>query len=90
MTENRTALDELISSLKQQRDQINVRIHLAGMEVKDEYERLSRKIEELSDHYEPVKDAVSDSSDNVISALKLAGEEMKKGLSRIWTAVKET
>ena len=84
MSEEKSNLEEIISSLKQERDQIRVRLHLAGMEAKDEYERLSSKTEELLAQYEPLKDAVGETSENVLSALSLAAEEMKSGFSKIW------
>ena len=84
MSEQKTTLEEIISSLKQERDQIRVRLHLAGMEAKDEYERLSSKTEELLAQYEPLKHAVDETSENVFSALSLAAGEMKNGFSKIW------
>ena len=84
MSEEKSNLEEIISSLKQERDQIRVRLHLAGMEAKDEYERLSSKTEELLAQYEPVKDAMGETSDNVLSALSLAADEMKTGFIKIW------
>lgn len=77
-------LEELISTLKQKRDEMRVKMNLAGRETKQEYDRLSDRINELMKQYEPTKDAASESADKVFSALKLAGEEMKNGLDRIW------
>ena len=83
MSTDKSNLDELISALKQDRDELRLRIHLAGMEGKEEYARLSTKIDELTAQYEPVKDAVADTAGNVFSALMLAAGEMKTGFSRI-------
>lgn len=80
-------LEEVISTLKQQRDEIRLRLHLAEMEAKKEYDRLSGKIDELSTQYEPVRTAAAESADNVVAALKLAADELKKGLSRIKDAI---
>ena len=89
MSTQRTALEELITSLKQERDELKLKIHLAGMEGKEEYERLSGKIDELTDHYEPVKDAVQESASNVFSAFLLAAGEMKNGFRRVRKAITE-
>jgi hypothetical protein len=83
MTSDKSSLEELISALKQERDELRVRIHLAGMEGKEEYARLSTKIDELTAQYEPMKDALADTAGNVFSALMLAAGEMKTGFSRI-------
>ncbi len=89
MSDDRGSLDSLISTLKQERDALKVKMHLAGMEAKDEYERLSSKIDELSTQYDPVKQAVSETADSVIAALSLAAGEMKSGIKRVRDALKE-
>ena len=88
--EDRGALESLISALKQERDALKVKMHLAGMEAKEEYERLSGKIDELSTQYDPVKQAVSDSADSVIAALSLAAGEMKNGFQRVRDAIRDS
>ena len=82
-------LAEIMGSLKQERDELRLKMHLAEMEAKDEYDRLSGKFDELSDQYDPVRDAVEETADNVFAALKLAAEEMKNGFLRVRKAVKE-
>jgi len=59
-------------------------LHLASMDARDEYERLSSKTEELVSQYEPLKDAVDETAENVFSALALAAEEMRNGFRNIW------
>jgi hypothetical protein len=49
-------LEELISVLKQQRDELQVKMHLASMESKQEYDRLSDRINDLIAQYEPTKE----------------------------------
>ena len=83
MSESKTALTSLIDSLKRERDELKLKAHLAGMDAKDEYDRLSTKIDELTARYEPLTDAVGESADNVFAALRLAGEEMIHGFHRI-------
>jgi len=83
MAEDKNALEELISALRQERDELRLKIHLAGMEGQEEYKRLSAKIDELTKQYEPVSDAMQDTAKNVFSALMLAADEMKNGFTRI-------
>lgn len=89
MSDDRGALESLISTLKEERDALKVKVHLAEMEAKDEYDRLSGKIDELSTQYAPVKQAVSESADSVIAALALAAGELKNGFERVRDAIKE-
>jgi len=84
----RTALEELITTLKQQRDELQVKMHLANEEAKEEYNRLTERINQISDQYQPVKEASTETAQNVIAALKLAAEEMSIGLSRVWKSLK--
>lgn len=85
---DRDALSEIITSLKQQRDELKLHMHLAGAEAKQEYDRLSAKITELTDQYEPARQAAGETATNVFAALKLAAEEMKAGFERIASSLK--
>ena len=89
MSKLNNELAEIISSIKQEREELQLKMHLAGMEAKDEYNRLSAKFDELTDQYAPVREAVEDTADNVFAALKLAAEEMKDGFGRVRKAIKE-
>ena len=43
-----TDYDDIIEELKQKRDELRVQVHLASKEIKDEWEDLEQKMEELS------------------------------------------
>lgn len=87
MADYRESLNKVISELKRQRDELALQIHLGGMEAKEEFQRLSKQIDELNSQYEPVRSAVSESSEKVFSALKLAAQEMQHGITRIWDSI---
>lgn len=89
MTEKCSALEEIIARLKQERDELKVKMHLASMDAKDDYERISSKVDELSDQYEPVKDAVEESAENVFAALGLVADELKAGFQRVRKSITE-
>jgi hypothetical protein len=76
-------LAELISSLRRQRDELALKIHLGKADLKDEWERMTAKLDTLTSDYEPLRDAVGETADNVISSLKLVGEEIQNGFHRI-------
>ncbi|WP_339729275.1 hypothetical protein [uncultured Gimesia sp.] len=80
---NRNRLDELISALEQQRDELALKIHLGKQEAKDEWEQVTKKLDALQDDYKPVKDAVKDSASGVIDALSLVAGEIQEGFHRI-------
>ena len=90
MSETPSTLDQLLSKLKQERDELQLQMHLASMDAKDEYDRISAKIDEVSRQYEPVTDAVEDTAKNIVSALSLAAEEMMAGFTRVRKAIQKS
>ena len=83
MTEDRTALEELISSLQQQRDELALQIHLGKAEAKVEWDKVTAQLDALMKDYEPLKGAVEETTDNVFSAMKLVAGEVLEGFERI-------
>jgi ElaB/YqjD/DUF883 family membrane-anchored ribosome-binding protein len=76
-------VNELIETLKQQRDELRVKLHLAGEEAKQEYERISGRIGDLIEQSEPAQEAIQETAANVWAALRLAAEEMRAGFERV-------
>lgn len=79
----KTFVGELISDLKQQRDHLRVKIHLGGEELKDEFEKLDDKLSQLNHRFDPLKDAVGETAEDLWDSLKLMGSEIKDGFVRI-------
>jgi hypothetical protein len=87
MADKRTHVEELVSSLKRERDEMKLRIHLAEMDAKTEYERLAMKVDQLSDHWAPLRNIATETADNVLAAFALAADEIKLGLKRLKNSV---
>lgn len=83
MSEQHDRLKEMIDSLKRQRDELALQIHLGKAEAKEEWNKVTAKLDNLLDDYEPVKDALGETTDNVLSAMKLVSEEVWAGFKRI-------
>ena len=76
--------DDALAKLKQERDELALRIHLGKKEVAAEWERLEAKWHEVgARHDPPAKDAIDETTVGVGLALELAIEELKKGYERI-------
>lgn len=88
MSEEPQRIQELINSLKQQRDELSVKVHLTGMEMREEWNRLDVKLSKLCSKYEPVKDAVDETSGDVWQTLKQLGNEIGEGFKRVSKALK--
>lgn len=87
MTEKCRRSEEMISALKQQRDELAVKMHLAGAEAKEEWGRLENKLNQLVHRFDPLKQAAGETSDDVWQSLKLVGDEIRQGYERIRKAL---
>ncbi|WDQ14854.1 hypothetical protein [Rhodopirellula sp. P2] len=79
----RRLISNMIGDLKEERDELALQIHLGKEEAKSELARLDKKLEELNQQYQPLKNAVDETSDDVWAAFQLVGEEIKNGFYRI-------
>jgi uncharacterized coiled-coil DUF342 family protein len=79
----RERLADLISSLKQQRDELALKIHLGKKEAKDEWERVTARLDKLNKDYEPLRNAVGETAGGVFDALKSVAREVQEGFQRI-------
>ena len=65
MSDEKSQLDELIASLKQQRDQLAVQIELGKAVAMEVWDSVTAKRVQLSKDYEPLKEAVETSATGV-------------------------
>ncbi len=91
MTDNddRSFIENMISRLKQERDELAVQIHLGKQEAKEEWDKVQEKLQKMADDFDPVKDAVEESASNVFQSLKLVGEEIVESFGRIRSSITE-
>jgi uncharacterized coiled-coil DUF342 family protein len=83
MTDLRRFLQDSIASLKQQRDELAVQMHLGKAELREEWDKMRAKLDKLNDDYEPVREAMGESAEQVVESLKLVAGEIKDGFQRI-------
>ncbi len=83
MSHEKLSVSELINSLKQQRDELALKIHLGAAETKEEWDKATEKLDEMTRDYDPLKEAVGESAESVGESLKLVGEEVLKSFNRI-------
>jgi hypothetical protein len=76
--------DEILKELKQRRDELRVRIHLASRELQDEWEELDGKMNDFSR-----RAGLRETGDGVGKALGSLGTELKAGYQRIHRALKD-
>ena len=76
-------LHELVEKLKQERDELRVRAHLASAEVKDEWEEAQQKLSHLEARAEKVGGEARDAASDVGDALHLLADEIRNAFRRV-------
>lgn len=77
----------LIESVKKERDELNLKIHLAEMEVRDEWELVEKKWQLLQSKGHQLSKATSESSHELGDAFTILGDQIKATYNRLKQAV---
>jgi ElaB/YqjD/DUF883 family membrane-anchored ribosome-binding protein len=83
MAEDKGTMDQLITDVKQLRDELEVQLHLASADARDEFAELEKKWEQLRARAGVVGDAAGEAAGNVGEAVSSVADELKKGYQRI-------
>ncbi|MEE9207026.1 MAG: hypothetical protein V3U67_01430 [Gemmatimonadota bacterium] len=75
--------DDVLEDLKTRRDELRVRMNLAGKEAREEWDKLEERFDSLRGRMTPIGDAASETFDDVGQVLDKAAEELKKGYERL-------
>ena len=76
-------LQKIAEDLKRQRDELQVKLHLAKADARDEWAKLETRWEEVKGKMETVRQEASHTSESVASGLSLVLDELKKGYDNI-------
>lgn len=74
---------DLVETLKTERDEISLKLHLASMDVKDEFATLDEKWDLVTQKAAEVADDAVEVSDDAIAKAKIVGEELKDAYNRV-------
>ena len=76
--------DDVVAKLKQERDELALKIHLGKKDAADEWQKLEAKWNELmATKLPPMKEAAKETAQGLDSAMGKAAEELKKGYEKI-------
>ncbi len=75
--------DELTDKLNQQRDEIQLQLHLASMEAKEEWQEAEKSWGKFVDSLDVISDDTKEASAELIQATKVIGDELKEAYQRI-------
>ena len=78
-----TELESITDNLKIQRDEINLQIHLASMEARDEWEKAEEQWDDLKDRVEDIADEAKETGEEFVDAAKTIAEEISLAYGRI-------
>lgn len=80
-------LQSLMDDLRQQRDELRVKLNLAQADARDEWKKMEDRWDRFESRWEAkmegAGDAAEETADNVEAALELAAEELKSGYRRL-------
>lgn len=83
MAEVTEQITKALEHFKQQRDELQVQLHLAKADAKDEWARLESQWDDIKPKLEAAREEVGKTAESVGDALGLAIEELKKGYERL-------
>lgn len=76
-------LRKLIDQLEQERDELKVKLGLAKLEAREEWQELERKLEGLKGRMKVLSDEAKEASEDVGAAVDVVAEEIKEGFNRL-------
>ncbi|MGZ4991709.1 MAG: hypothetical protein ACXV8S_13205 [Methylobacter sp.] len=75
--------EKLLNKLQTERDEINLKLHLASMDAKQEFEEAEKKWGRLKVKAAEIADDSVETSEEFIASAKIVGEELKDTYHRI-------
>lgn len=75
--------ENLVEKLKTERDEISLKLHLASMDAKEEFEEAESQWNQIKAKASDIADDTIETSEEYIAKAKIIGEELKEAYSRI-------
>jgi hypothetical protein len=80
---------ELVESLKTERDEIQLKLHLASMEAKEEFATLDDKWDLVTQKAAEMADDAAEMSEDALDKAKQVGEELKETYQKLRAKLSE-
>ncbi len=74
---------KLVEKLRTERDEIKLKLHLASMDAKKEFEATEKHWSQLKTKASDITDDAKETSEEFITKSKIVGEELKETYRRI-------
>lgn len=83
MSDGDDKLKSLLERLEQERDELKMKLGLAKLEAREEWQELEDKIQGLRGRMKVLKDEAGDAGSDVGAAFDMVAEEVKEGFARL-------
>lgn len=83
MSIDKKRIDEMLAELKQEGEELRIKLNLAKMEARDEWQSLEAKLTKLESKAKELGGATAEASLDVAAAAMLLGEEIRDGFKKI-------
>jgi hypothetical protein len=83
MSDVKKRINEMLDELKQERDELKVKLHLAKLEAGDEWHKIDAQLVKLEAKAKELGGATAEASQDIGTAAKLLGVEIMDGLKKI-------
>lgn len=81
--------ENLLNKLNTEREEINLKLHLASLEARDEFEQAEKQWQQVKNKAAEIADESKETSEEFIAKAKIIGEELKETYQRITTRLTE-
>lgn len=83
MANNEERLQKLVQQLEQERDELKMKLGLAKLEAREEWQEIEKKMATLRGRLKVVGEEARDASGDVGAALDVVAGEIKEGFDRL-------
>jgi chromosome segregation ATPase len=82
-------IKQLTQELRQTRDELRLKMHLASMEISEEWEEAQKRFEELEGNLSRVSDDAKEAGKDLLCNLEPLAKDIKKAFERIKNQIQE-
>ncbi len=75
--------ENLLDNLNSAREELTLKLHLASMDAKDEFEETEKQWQQIKINAAEIADESKETSEEFIAKAKIVGEELKEAYQRI-------
>jgi len=89
MDVSKAGLEEALERLRKERDELRVKVHLGGMDAKDQWDALEHKWETLQGRLGQAKKEASEKAEDANEAVGVIAKELQAAYKRIRSELSE-